>query len=125
MKTDLETQLLSWELRRPSPKVESAIFSPQTSDRQARETRGGWLVPAMAAAIVVVTVFNHRNIVTYEPIQVTGSVAALMLSNRSPSTPTPAGSIQLRNSLTGDSFRWTNAGNFSTSSISSILGTNL
>lgn len=79
----------------------------------------------MAAAIVLVTLFNHRNVITYEPIQGTGSVAALMLSNRSPSTPVPAGSIQLRNSLTGDNFRWTNAGNFSTSSISSILGTNL
>jgi len=124
MKNELEAQLRSWELRRASPRVRQSIFASKAREEYRPALAERWLVPAMAAAIVMFTVFNHRNTVGYQPIDAADSVGALMLSNQSPTTPLPAISIQARNSI-GDSFEWTNCGGFSTSSVPSLRGTNL
>lgn len=78
-----------------------------------------------ATAIILLTLSSHWNTLRYEPVETAGSIAVLMLGNKTYSTHVPAASIQARNSLSSDSFRWTNAGIFSTSSISSFIGTNL
>ena len=118
----LEIQLRSWAPRRPSPKLSRLI---RKRAAEAEETppaafRFGWVAPAMAALMLLGVVLNQRT----NPAISGGSgsntlVAMMMISNPGAPAYLPGSFQSAHNSLTAESFEWTNDSR-STSSIGSL-----
>jgi hypothetical protein len=107
----LETQLRSWQPRRPSPKIKRRLF-PAARPGEATGISLRWLVPAAACLLLALTIANQ------EPGLTGGSVRpqpimGLISSNLSYTNILPEG----RNGVAPPSFEWTNLSGF-TSSIS-------
>src|ERR1051325_3711270 len=134
---DLEMQLRSWALRRPSAKLKQRIFA---SDRTAgfaqvhpiflfthhvsRITRWlsptsfRWLAPAMAALFFMCILLNQHSTPMASPAS-SPLVAMILSSNQSAAAYLPGSFQREQNGLPSDTFEWTN-GSGSTSSISSL-----
>jgi hypothetical protein len=111
----LESQLRSWQPRRPSPRLKRKLFG--SKDR--RETAAlalGWLVPAAACLFLALTIVNQ------EPALSAGSarhepLLGVISSNLSSTNLLPEDRGTERNRVSPTSFEWTNLSG-STSSIS-------
>ena len=132
---ELETQLRSWALRRPSPKLYRRIFAaPRPSAVAGSATSETeqpmasfhlhWLAPATVALLFLCALFNPRS--NLRPPGVHGELIAVALSNQSAAAWLPGSFACGQNSLPAETFEWTN-GSRSTSSItpvSTLKGTN-
>jgi len=101
-----ETQLRSWQPRRPSAGLKRRIFSaPPTAPTAAAFL--GWLVPATACVLFTLLVFNSGNGLSDGP---TGRKAtiAMVLSNQSYAAFASDGSQNVQNRLYNVTFDWTN-----------------
>jgi hypothetical protein len=77
----LETQLRSWQPRRPSAKLKRRLFAAPARVMPQMAWFLGWLAPATACALLTLSVFNSGNSLPgsssrHEPM------VAMMLSNR-------------------------------------------
>lgn len=129
---ELETELRSWQPRRPSAKLERRLFARQpeaavtagqasASVRDLPSFRLSWLAPGTAALLLMCLLFNPRNSATIAGSVSSGPMVALMMSNQSAATYLPGSLQREHNSLQAETFEWTN-GSGSTSSIDSLSG---
>lgn len=101
---ELETQLRSWKLRRPSAKLD-ALFAPSARP-PSRPRALPWVVPAMAAFLFTCLMISHNG---PSGLSESGNRSALMgviLSNQSYVAYLP-NSYQPANNRV-DTFEWTN-----------------
>lgn len=113
----LETQLRSWQPRRPSPRLKRRIFS--AAARKFEVTLAvRWLVPATACLLLARATFNLQS------DEGSGSshlaIAAAITNNQDTEFWLRDTSHSVRNNLSPVTFEWTNRSN-STSSIGSFL----
>ena len=132
---ELETELRSWKLRRPSAKLEERLFASRRSGRpegvatvetaavirrhHSPSFRLGWLAPVTAAMLLICALFNQRNSATIAGSFESAPMVALMMSNQSAAAYLPASLQREHNSLSAETFDWTN-GSGSTSSMRSL-----
>jgi hypothetical protein len=103
---DLETQLASWALRRPSARLKRRIFA--ASPAVARPAHSfSWLAPATAALLVVGMLFNQRHCANLFGGSNSGSLVAMILTNPSAAACLPASFESEQNGLPADTFDWT------------------
>ena len=121
---ELETQLRSWALRRPSPKVDRALFGPSPAPRNSN-IRVNWLAPAMAGMVVLLTFMNLRPGGRFERMDRSYSLP-IMVSNCYASAVMASSASSDRNAAYPNTFEWTNERGFTSSitSFSSSRGTN-
>ena len=103
-----ETQLRSWQPRRPSAGLKRRIFStPPTAPTAAAFL--GWLAPVTACVLLTVLVFNSGNGL---PVGPTGreTTIAMVFSNQSYAAFASDGSQNVQNHLASVTFDWTNRG---------------
>src|SRR5208282_2800736 len=108
-----ETQLRSWQPRRPSAGLKRRIFStPPGTPRTA--AFWGWLAPVTACALLTLLVFNSGNGL---PVGSSnhGAMMAMVLSNQNYAAYAPDGSQNVQNRLASVTFDWTNRGSSSSS----------
>jgi len=125
-KNSLETQLLSWSPRRPSPKLKGRIFGGEAASPDSP-----WMIalsrfaPATAVVVLLMASLNGHNSPNVYLSDSDLGFAAISLSNQSPSSHYPAPDACDRNSPPMLIFASTNGGR-SPSSIGSFLafGTN-
>ena len=109
-----ETQLRSWQPRRPSAGLKRRIFSAQP-DTPPVAAFLGWLAPVTACALLTLLVFNAGNGLPGIPAG-RGAMMAMVLSNENYAAYAADGSQNVQNRLSKVTFDWTNSG-ASTSSI--------
>jgi len=109
-----ETQLRSWQPRRPSAGLKRRIFSARPGT-PASAAWLGWMAPATACALLTLIVFNSANGLPAGSGS-HGTMMAMNLSNQNYATYAPDGSQNVQNHLATVTFDWTNSG-ASTSSI--------
>ena len=115
----LETQLHSWQPRRPSAGLKRRLFTEPVSLMPRMAWFVGWLVPATACALLTFSVFTSGNELgrpsRHAPLMAT------LLSNQSYLTLAPDGFRQGQNDWSSVTFDLTNRSG-STSAISTIQG---
>ena len=77
----LETQLRSWQPRRPSARLRRRLFAAPARVMPQMAWFLGWLAPATACALLTLSVFNSGNSLPGSPSRHEPMVA-MMLSNR-------------------------------------------
>jgi hypothetical protein len=102
---ELEKQLLSWTLRRPSAKLERRLFAATPAAAEALlPFRLSWLAPVTAGLMLMCVLFNQRYGPTLAGSATPGPMVAMILSNQSAAAYLP-GSVQAeRNNLPADAF---------------------
>ena len=107
---ELEKQLYSWTLRRPSARLERRLFAARTVPADALAPfRFNWLAPATAALALACVLFNQRYGPAFSTSAGAGSMVAMILSNQSAPAYLP-GSVQAdHNNLPADAFRRANS----------------
>lgn len=104
---ELETELRSWALRRPSEKVRRRLFGRRPAPAHVAFSLS-WLAPATAALLMIGMLLNQRhNPLLFEPGK-SGPMVAMILSNQNAAASLPAGFESQQNGLPADAFRWTN-----------------
>ena len=114
----LETQLRSWQPRRPSAGLKRRLFATPVSLMPRMAWFVGWLVPATACALLTFSVFTSGNSIPGRSSRPEPMVAT-MLSNQSFLVPAPEGPWKGQNELSSVTFDWTNRSG-STSSMPSF-----
>jgi hypothetical protein len=119
---ELEMQLHSWVPRRPSEKLERALFEQQSQTVEALPAfRLRWLVPATVTFLLMCVLVNQRTgpvlTVTGRP----GTMATVALSNQSVVAWSAGSFSRDQNGLPAETFEWTNVGGL-TSSNGSLRG---
>jgi hypothetical protein len=114
----LETQLRSWQPRRPSAALERQLFATPVSLMPKMAWFVGWLVPATACALLTFSIFNSGNAISGQSFRREPMVAT-MLSNQSYLVLAPDSLRKGQNDLSSVTFDWTNRSG-STSSIPSF-----
>jgi len=114
---ELEMQLRSWVLRRPSAKLKRRLFRRPVAAQPAPAFRLSWLPPATAAALLSCVLFNQHSSQAV-PSSGPNSIVAVALSNQSIAPWLPGSFSREHNSLPTGTFEWTN-GSSSSSSIGS------
>ena len=114
----LETQLRSWQPRRPSAGLEQRLFATPISLMPKMAWFVGWLVPATACALLTFSVFTSGNGIPGQSSRPEPLVAT-MLSNKSFLAPAPESPWKGQNELSSVTFDWTNRSG-STSSMPSF-----
>jgi hypothetical protein len=109
-----ETQLRSWQPRRPSAGLKRRIFSAQPGTPTTAALLG-WLAPVTACALLTLLVFNSGNSLPAASGS-HGMTVAMMLSNQNYAAYASDDSQNVQNHLATVTFDWTNHG-ISTSSI--------
>jgi hypothetical protein len=109
-----ETQLRSWQPRRPSAGLKRRVFSAQPGTPSVA-TLLGWLAPVTACALLTLLVFNPGNGLPVGSGS-HGAMMAMVLSNQNYAAYASDGPQNVQNRLSSVTFDWTNTGN-STSSI--------
>ena len=132
---ELEKHLHSWVLRRPSPKVERAIFAlkaPQPAPQSSAASAAAisvpglpafsfrWLVPATAGLLLLCFIANPNAGSSLTSSTNSGPMVAMILSNQSAAAYLPGSFKMSENTVPADTFEWTN-GSGSNSSIRSLL----
>ena len=107
---ELENQLLSWTLRRPSARLERRLFAAGPAPAEALlPFRFTWLAPATAGLMLMCVLFNQRYGPALSGSASAGPLVAMILSNQSAAAYLP-GSVQAeRNNLPADVFKGTSA----------------
>ena len=107
---ELEKQLLSWTLRRPSARLERRLFAVGTAPAEALlPFRLTWLAPATAVLLLMCVLFNQRYAPNLYGSTRPGPLVAMILSNQSAAAYLP-GSVQAEhNNLPADVFRSSSA----------------
>jgi hypothetical protein len=116
---ELEAQLRSWALRRPSPRIEKRLARHRPGETPT-PVRFGWLAPVTAVLLLACMIVNQHN----SPPAGSGvdaPLVAMILSNQSSAAYLPGSFQQDQNIITANTFDWTNGSRF-TSSIRSHLG---
>ena len=103
---ELEKQLLSWTLRRPSARLERRLFAVGTAPAEALlPFRLTWLAPATALLMLTCVLFNQRYAPNLYASSSPSPLMAMILSNQSVAAYLP-GSVQAEhNNLPADAFR--------------------
>jgi hypothetical protein len=115
---ELEMQLRSWVLLRPSARLKRRLFRRQASSgNPAPAFRLSWLPPATAAALLLCVLFNQHS---SQALSSSGanSIVAMALSNQSIAPWLEGSFSREHNGLPTGTFEWTN-GSSSSSSIGS------
>ena len=102
----LETQLHSWQPRRPSAALKRRIFAEPVSLMPRMAWFVGWLVPATACALLTFSVFISGN--ESGRSSRGAPLMATLLSNQSYLTPAPDSFRQSQNELRSVTFDLTN-----------------
>ena len=103
-----ETQLRSWQPRRPSAGLERRIFSAQPGTPTAAAFLG-WLAPVTACALLTLLIFNSSNgFPTGSNSH--GTTFAMILSNQNYAAYASDGPQNVQNRLSSVTFEWTNPG---------------
>jgi hypothetical protein len=114
----LETQLRSWQPRRPSAVLEQRLFATPVNLMPKMAWFVGWLVPATACALLTFSVLISGNGIPGRSSR-PEPLAATMLSNKSLLVPAPENPWKGQNELSSVTFDWTNRSG-STSSMTSF-----
>src|SRR5689334_8711616 len=101
---ELETQLRSWKLRRPSAKLD-ALFAP-AARKPSRPRALPWVVPAMAAFLFTCLMISHNGPASFADSGARSPLMGVILSNQSYVAYLP-NSYQPANNRV-DTFEWTN-----------------
>jgi hypothetical protein len=117
---ELEAQLRSWALRRPSASLERRLFARRPAAAEpSRAFRVVWLAPATAALLLVGLVLSgHNNSVIASSNTV--PMVAMILSNQSSAAYLSGSFARAENRLPADVYQWTLRGG-ATSVISTVL----
>ncbi len=108
---DLEGRLRCWAPRRPSPKVEAALFGPAPAPkREAPAFRLHWLAPATIGLFVACLVFNQRSYSSFSVSGNSGPIVAVILSNQAAGTYFSSDLQSEQNNLPIRTFSLTNRG---------------
>ena len=110
----LETQLNSWEPRRPSARIKRRLF-PTPSTRPQMAMAFNWLAPATVCMLLALAVFKQENNISAAPPRHDPAVA-MMLSNQSFVAYLTGGSKQIEHNVLPATFELTNR-NGSTSNV--------
>lgn len=106
----LEKQLASWELRRPSAKIERRLFPKRA--RTAELTRAlAWLAPAAACMMLALATVRQNNGSPAAAAPRSEYLFAMVLSNQLGAGFPPECGAQAENRVMRASFDWTNRGN--------------
>ncbi|MGD0207749.1 MAG: hypothetical protein ABSC89_09115 [Verrucomicrobiota bacterium] len=102
----LETQLNSWEPRRPSARIKRRLF-PTPATRLEVAMAFNWLAPATVCMLLVLAVFKQENNISaasprHDP------VVAMMMSNSSSVPYLTGGSSQIEHNILPATFESTN-----------------
>jgi hypothetical protein len=104
---ELETELRTWALRRPSAKLKRRLFARRPVESPVAFSLS-WLAPATAALLMVGMLLNQRhNPLLFEPGK-SGPMVAMILSNQNAAASLPAGFESQQNGLPADFLRWAN-----------------
>ena len=104
----LETQLRSWQPRRPSAGLKRRIFSARP-DVPTNATFLGWLAPVTACALLTLLVFNPANSLPgSSPAR--GAMMGMVMSNQNYAAYASDGSQNVQNRLASVTFDSTNRG---------------
>jgi hypothetical protein len=115
----LETQLHSWQPRRPSAGLKRRLFAGPVNLMPKMAWFVGWLVPATACAVLTFSVFISGNELPGRSSRQAPLVATL-LSNQNYLTPAPDSFRQGQNSLLSLTFDLTTNRSGPTSTISAF-----
>jgi hypothetical protein len=113
-----ETQLHSWQPRRPSARLKQRIFS-SAARRLELATTFRWLVPATACTLLALGTLNQQ-IDLPRGTSSSQSLIAAIMNNQNPVSDLVSDQQSARNSLFALTLGWTNQSG-STSSISSFF----
>jgi len=102
----LETQLNSWEPRRPSARIKRRLF-PTPSTRLKLAMAFNWLAPATVCMLLTLAVFKQENYISAASPRHNPAVA-MMLSNSSSVTFLAGGSSQIQHNILPATLEWTN-----------------
>jgi hypothetical protein len=102
----LETQLKSWEPRRPSARIERQLF-PTPSARPKPGISFNWLAPATVCMLLALVVFKQENYTAASSSRHDPAVA-MMLSNQSSVAFLTKGSKQIEHNILPVTFESTN-----------------
>ncbi len=108
---DLEKQLLSWRLRRPSKALEQRLFgAAQLEPADALPPlRLSWLAPAALAALLFCVLFNQHYGAGLAGSPPAGPMVAMILSNQSAAAYLGGSSQSEQNNLPANAFKWADA----------------
>lgn len=115
----LETQLRSWQPRRPSARLKRQLFAEPASLMPRMAWFVGWLVPATACALLTFSVFTSGNDLGQSSRR--APLMATLLNDQSGLTPAPEGFRQGQNDWASVTFDLTNRSG-STSTLSTGQG---
>ena len=107
---DLETQLRSWALRRPSARLKRRLFRrppPEAAAEPEPSFRLSWLPPATAAALLLCVLFNQHSSQALSSAG-SNSIVAVALSNQSIAPWLPGSFSREYNGPPTGNFEWTN-----------------
>jgi hypothetical protein len=124
---ELEMQLHSWVLRRPSAKLERRLFAPDKDQTETLPTfRLRWLAPATFTFLLMCVLVNQRSGPVLAVAGQSGALTTAALSNQSAAAWLPGSFTRDQNSLPAETFEWTNAGGWisSNGSLRGPRGTN-
>ena len=114
----LETQLRSWQPRRPSAALERHLFAAPASLMPKMAWLVGWLVPATACALLTFSIFNSGNAISGQSFR-RGPMVTTMSGHQGCLELAPDSLQKGQNDLFTITFDWTNRSGF-TSSIPSF-----
>ncbi len=103
----LETQLHSWQPRRPSAALEGRLFATRVSRMPQMALLVGWLVPATACALLTFSVVSSGTNIPGQLSRQEPTVATL-LSDPNYLGSAPDGFQKGQNDLSSVTFDWTN-----------------
>jgi len=103
-----ETQLRSWQPRRPSAGLKRRIFSARP-DTPAPAAFLGWLAPVTACALLTLLVFNPASNLPGSSTS-RGAMMGMVMSNQNYAAYASDGSQNVQNRLAGVTFDSTNRG---------------
>jgi hypothetical protein len=118
---ELEAQLGSWTLRRPSPKIEKRLFGwGRAAVPAGTVVPFAWFAPVTAALLLACIIFN-QHAGTAAARATNAPLVAMIISNSSAAAYLPGSFQHDQNIITANTFEWTN-GSRATSSIRSPSG---
>jgi hypothetical protein len=106
----LETQLSSWEPRRPSAKIKQRLF-PTPRAKPAPIMTLNWLAPATVCMLLTLAVFEQENNISAASPRHNPSIA-MMLSNQNSIAYLARGSSQIQHNILSATLEWTNCSDF-------------
>lgn len=110
--SQLENQLGSWQLRRPSPSIKRGLY-PTASAREAASLSLRWLAPVAACLLLALTIASQSDLSANSARS--DAMVGLISSNLSLTNILPQSDTPGRNGVSPASFEWTNRSGSSSS----------